>query len=159
MVFEVSVSSNYSISNFCYPHDPINDLSFRISRMLDLGCFLLQDGSRIGYCESFESVYPLTALYHLVDDQEWSYYHSEHLDFDRHPEINETKLKVSLHRSIIPHFSEQLQDKINNDDDLMHLIRRQIVAILYPDVFITNSEIIINKKYISHIDFEFTLTK
>ena len=57
MVFEVSVSSNYSISNFCYPHDPINDLSFRISRMLDLGCFLLQDGSRIGYCESFESVY------------------------------------------------------------------------------------------------------
>jgi len=158
MVYEVSISTNYSISNFCYPHDPIKDLSFRISRMLALGCDLIQDGSRIAVrADEDASDTPLTALYHIVDDKEFSYYDAEHLDFDSNPEINEAPLTVRLDRSIIPYFSAQLQDKINNDDDLMDIIKRQVNAILHVGVSISKSEISFNERCNSRIEFKFTL--
>ena len=158
MVYEMSISTNFSISNFCFPNDPIYDLSFRISNMLNKDCVLRQDGSRVSARADY-SDYPLSALYYMVDKKGPTDYPAEDSDLNCNPEINETKLNVRLDVSIIPHFSEQLQDKINNDDDLMHLIRRQIVAILYPDVFITNCEIIINERHKSDIYFYFTLTK
>ena len=158
MVYEMSISTNFSISNFCFPNDPIYDLSFKISNMLNKDCFLRQDGSRISARADY-SDYPLSALYYMVDKNGPRHYCQEDSDLDCNPEIKEIKLYVRLHRSIIPHFFEQLLNKIHNNDDLMHLIRRQIVAILYPDVFITNCEIIINERHKSDIYFYFTLTK
>ena len=158
MVYEMSISTNFSISNFCFPNDPIYDLSFKISNMLNNDCFLRQDGSRASACADY-SEFPLSALYYMVDKNGPTDYYQEDADLDCNPEIKEIKLYVRLHRSIIPHFSEQLQDKIHNDDDLMHLIRRQIVAILYPDVFITNCEIKFNERRNSDIYFYFTLSK
>jgi hypothetical protein len=126
--------------------------------MLNKDCVLRQDGSRVSARADY-SDYPLSALYYMVDKKGPTDYPAEDSDLNCNPEINETKLNVRLDVSIIPHFSEQLQDKINNDDDLMQLIRRQVEAILNPDVFITNSEIKFSERCKSDIYFYFTLSK
>ena len=142
--FPLKIEFKYNFSYFSFINDPIESISYEISKMLDDNVSLLQDGTRICYKESFVSEtdtdgYPARALYNLTNKISDICYENEYIHCDLHPEDKKTKIKITLMPELLAFFKEKITNRMGDENDLAKYITRIVKATLFNDVSINHS--------------------
>ena len=124
--YPLTINFDYQLNHFCFPSDPVFDLSFRIGQMLTPHLFFDQDGTRIHLKKNIGAWYCInhyktcSTRYRKEEN-----YNSEKLTKKK------TTLKVELHEDISNHSNQSM-----NKEDIEKFIEQQVKSILKLNVCI-----------------------